>query len=137
MKIKYFTILTLLVLSIGTTSLTAKQSPFLIQGKMPHLTMLVKQNWNNENFGLTTQQRKKLKIIRQKTMSSVASLKGEIFPLEDSIVKASANGATPTSLEEDVDKLAELRAEATMIHLKCIYDTKNVLTKKQIQFLSQ
>lgn len=135
MKIKYFTILTLLVLALGSTSLSAKQSPFLIQGKMPHLTMLVKQNWNNEKLDLTTQQRKELKSIRQKTMGGVASLKGEIFPLEKSIVKASRQGATPASLEEDVDKLAELRAEATMIHLKCIYDTKKVLTKKQLQLL--
>ncbi len=135
MKIKYFTILTLLVLTLGSTSLAAKQSPFLIQGKMPHLTMLVKQNWDNEKLDLTTQQRKKLKQIRQKTMSGVVSLRGEIFPLEKSIAKASTNGATPTSLEEDVDKLAELRAEATMIHLKCIYDTKKVLTKKQLQLL--
>lgn len=135
MKIKYLTILSLLVLTLGSTSLVAKQTPFLIQGKMPHLTMLVKQNWNNKNFGLTTEQRTQLKSIRERTLGSIASLKGEIFPLEESIAKASANGATPASLEEDVEKLAELRAEATMIHLKCIYDTKKVLTKKQLQLL--
>jgi len=135
LKIKHLTILSLLVLTLGSTSLTAKQKPFLIQGKMPHLTMTVNQNWDDKNFGLTTEQKTKLKSIRQKTMGAIASLKGEIFPLEDSIVKASENGATPESLEEDVEKLAELRAEATMAHLKCIYDTKNVLTKKQLQLI--
>nr|WP_321265454.1 hypothetical protein [uncultured Sulfurimonas sp.] len=135
MKIKNLAILTILVLSIGSTSLVAQQKPFLIQGKLPHTTMWVKQNWDNKEVGFTIEQKAKLKVIREKTMSGIASLKSEIFPLEDSIVKAIANGAKPSSLEEDVEKLAELRAEATMLHLECIYDTKKVLSKKQLQML--
>lgn len=129
------TILSLFVLTIGSTSLSAKQSPFLIQGKMPHLTMLVKQNWDNEALGFTEQQRVELKKIRQRTMSGVMGLKGEILPLEKSIVKANANGEKPASLKKDVEKLAKLRAEATMIHLNCIYDTKKVLSEKQLLLL--
>lgn len=134
MKTKFLTILSLLVLTLGSTSLAAKQKPFLIQGKLPHTTMWVNQNWDNEKVGFTAEQKTKLKTIRQRTMGGIASLKGEIFPLEQSIVKASLNGAIPESLEEDVEKLAELRAEATMIHLRCIYDTKKVLTKNNSNF---
>jgi len=34
-----------------------------------------------------------------------------------------------------VDKLASLEAEATMVHLKCIENTKDILTKDQLLFL--
>ncbi len=95
--------------------------------------MLVKQNWDNEALGFTEQQRVELKKIRQRTMSGVMGLKGEIFPLEKSIVKANANGEKPA--QKDVEKLAKLRAEATMIHLNCIYDTKKVLSEKQLLLL--
>ena len=135
MKIKLLTLLSLLVLTIGSTSLVAKQKPFLIHGKLPHLTGTIMQLWDDEDLALTPEQKTKLKHIKLKTVSGLATLKGEVFPLEDEIVKASINGANPEDLEEDVEKLAELRAEATIIHLNCIYDTKNVLTKKQLQLL--
>ena len=135
MKIKYLTILTLLVLTIGSTSLAAKQKPFLIHGKLPHLTGTIMQLWDDEDLALTPEQKTKLKQIRLKTVNGLATIKGEVFPLEDEIVKASINGANPQELEEDVEKLAELRAEATIIHLNCIYDTKNILTKKQLQLI--
>ena len=135
MKIKYLTILSLLVLAIGSTSLAAKQKPFLIHGKLPHLTGTIMQLWEDEDLALTPEQKTKLKQIRLKTVNGLATLKGEVFPLENEIVNASINGANPEDLEEDVEKLAELRAEATIIHLNCIYDTKNILTKKQLQLI--
>ena len=135
MKIKYLTILSLLVLAIGSTSLAAKQKPFLIHGKLPHLTGTIMQLWDDEDLALTPEQKTKLKQIRLKTVNGLATLKGEVFPLENEIVNASINGANPEDLEEDVEKLAELRAEATIIHLNCIYDTKNILTKKQLQLI--
>jgi len=135
MKIKYLTILSLLVLAIGSTSLAAKQKPFLIHGKLPHLTGTIMQLWDDEDLALTPEQKTKLKQIRLKTVNGLATLKGEVFPLENEIVNASINGTNPEDLEEDVEKLAELRAEATIIHLNCIYDTKNILTKKQLQLI--
>ena len=135
MKIKLLTILSLLVLTIGSTSLLAKQKPFLIHGKLPHLTGTIMQLWDDEDLALTPEQKTKLKQIRIKTVNGLSTIKGEVFPLEDEIVKASANGQTPASLEEDVEKLAELRAEATMIHLNCIYNTKKVLSKEQLQLV--
>lgn len=135
MKAKLLAILTLLVLTIGSTSLVAKQKPFLIHGQLPHLTSVIMQLWDDEDLALTPEQKTKLKEIRLKTIGGLATLKGEVFPLEAEIVKASKNGASPASLEEDVEKLALLRAEATMIHLKCIYDTRNVLSKKQLQLI--
>ena len=135
MQTKLLTLLTLLVLTIGSTSLLAKQKPFLIHGKLPHLTGTIMQLWDDEDLALTPEQKTKLKQIRLRTIGGLGTIKGEVFPLEAEIVEASTNGTKPESLEEDVEKLAELRAEATMIHLNCIYDTRKVLTKKQLQLI--
>jgi Spy/CpxP family protein refolding chaperone len=135
MNIKHLTILSLLVLALGSTSLLAKQKPFLIHGMLPHLTGTIMQLWDDEDLALTPEQKTKLKQIRIRTIGGLGTIKGEVFPLEAEIVKASTNGTKPEDLEEDVEKLAELRAEATMIHLKCIYDTRNILTKKQRQLI--
>ena len=135
MKIKLLTLLSILILSIGSTSLLAKQKPFLIHGQLPHLSGTIMQLWDDEDLALTRKQKIKLKQIRVRTVGGLGTIKGEVFPLEAEIVKASANGASPDSLEEDVEKLAELRAEATMLHLKCIYDTKKVLSKEQLQII--
>jgi len=135
MQTKLLTLLALLALIVYSTSLAAKQKPFLIHGQLPHLTKNIMQLWDDEDLALTPEQKTKLKQIRQKTVSGLGTIKGEVFPLEEEIVKASANGTAPSGLEDDVEKLAELRAEATMLHLNCIYDTREVLTKKQLQMI--
>lgn len=122
----------LLALSIMSTSLSAKQKPFLIHGQLPHLTKNVMQLWDDEDLALTPQQQKKLKKIRMRTVGGLATIKGEVFPLEAEIVQASAKGIDPETMEDELEKLAELRAEATMLHLRCIYDTRAVLSKKQL-----
>lgn len=125
----------ILTLSIATTSLSAKQKPFLIHGKLPHLTGTIMQLWDDEDLALTPEQKKKLLKIRIRTVGGLSTIKGEVFPLEDEIVQASTNGTNPEDLEDDIEKLAELRAEGTMIHLNCIYDTQKILTKEQYQMV--
>jgi len=131
-----------LLVTASTTTLSAaapmqqKQSkPFLIQGKLPHLTMLVKQMWNDKDLALTPKQKTALVQIRKTTMNGIAPLKKEINSLEAKIVNAANSGTNPAELKEDLLKLAKLRAEATMIHLQCIYNTKKVLTKDQLDIL--
>jgi len=135
MKIKFLTLFSLLVLALTSTSLYAKQKPFLIHGQLPHLTGTLMQLWDDEDLALTPEQKTKLKHIRQRTIGGLSTIKGEVFPLEKEIVTASTNGAKPESLENDVEKLAELRAEATMLHLRCLYDTRKILTKKQLEIV--
>jgi len=55
--------------------------------------------------------------------------------LRSKIVTASNLGANPASLKKDVYKLANLRAQATMLHLKCIYNTREILTQDQLDIL--
>jgi Spy/CpxP family protein refolding chaperone len=112
-----------------------KGKPFLIQGKLPHLTMLVKQLWDDEDLALTPQQKKQLLHIRKETLSKVQSLAPKIVALEEKIVQASNDAVEPLKLQKDVEQLASLRAEATMAHLRCLYNTRKVLTKEQLYIL--
>ena len=135
MKIKFLTLCSVLVLTLASTSLYAQQKPFLIHGQLPHLTGTIMQLWDDEDLALSPEQKTKLKQIRQRTVGGLSTIKGEVFPLEEEIVSASANGVNPDSLEDSLEKLAELRAEATMLHLRCLYDTRDILTKKQLQIV--
>lgn len=143
MKTKLVTLLSSVVFisTVTTTTLTAntpKQAqtkPFLIQGQLPHLTMMVKVLWDDEDLALTKAQKIKLMQIRENTMGGAKSLAKLINPLEAKIVKQSFAGVSPDSLKDDVERLATLRAKATIIHLKCIYNTRALLTKEQLEIL--
>ena len=145
MKTKLTTLLgsVVLIATMATTSVSAsgpqakkvQGKPFLIQGQLPHLTMLVKVFWDDEDVALTSKQKEKLMKIRLQTMGGAKALAKEINPLEASIVKRSNAGVSPQSLKEDVIKLAELRAKATIIHLECIYNTRAILTKEQLEIV--
>jgi hypothetical protein len=131
----------LIVSSVTPTTLSAntpkkaKSKPFLIQGKLPHLTLMVKQMWNDKDLALTQAQKKKLMVIRKETISGAQKLNKEIMKLETKIVHASTMNINPGSLKESVFKLANLRAQATMLHLKCIYNTRKILTQDQLDIL--
>jgi len=141
MKNRILTLLgtAVLVSSLGLTSLNASSAkpgkPFLIQGKLPHLTGMVKILWDDEDLALTTEQQKKLTIVRKSTMSRAKALSKKVNILESKIVDASQKGATPESLKADVEKLASLRAQATMVHLECIYNTREILSDEQLYVL--
>ena len=111
------------------------QKPFLILGKMPHLTKLVMMHW--DDLGLSDEQKEKLTQIRKETMGAVKSLKPKIMKLENEVAKETIEGADPDSLKAKVDEIAKLKAEATMAHIKCIYNTKKVLTPEQLAKLKK
>ena len=125
---------------LNTTTLNAvpvKQpsKPFLIQGKLPHLTMLVKMMWDDADVALSAEQKKKLLVVRKETLSQAKALNQKIVPLENEIVEKSLQGVNPKQLEEKVKLLAQLRAQATIVHLRCIYNTKNILTQDQLDII--
>jgi len=110
-------------------------SPFLIKQGLPHMTKMVKMNWNNPAFGLTAEQKQKLMAVRQETMGAVMKLKPEVMMLKREIVQGTLSGAKAADLKEKVSTLALKEAEATMVHLNCIEKTKEILTKDQLFFL--
>jgi len=130
-----------LLTGVVSTTLMAKpqhkQKPFLIQGKLPHLTKKVKMMWDDPKLALTKDQKKELSLVKKETMTQVKALAKKIFPLENEIVKSSKKGAKPKTLQNKVEKLAKLKAKATMVHLNCLYKTKQILTPHQLTILKQ
>ena len=97
--------------------------------------MMVKVLWDDEDLALTPKQKTQLIQIRKETRSAAMALAGEIDLLEAEIVKASFDGVKPEDLQTKVELLASYRAQATMAHLGCIYKTRALLTKDQLDIL--
>ena len=124
------------LLSLGSLShAAAKQAPFLITGKLPHLTGLVKLFWDDEDLKLTVKQQERLLKVRQRTMSQIGTIKKLITPLESTIVKKVMSGETPQSVSSLLEKVSALKIKASIVHFQCIYDTKKILTEDQLDLL--
>lgn len=109
--------------------------PFLITGKMPHLTKLLMQQWDNTELNLSETQKSKLLVVRKDTIGGVQKLGKEIAALENQVAEGSLSGKAPEELGSIVQSVARLKAEATMIHLRCIYNTRRILNQQQSDFL--
>lgn len=113
-----------------------KNSPFLINSdNLPHLTKLLIMNWDKEKLGLTPQQKEKLLIIRKETIDTVANIKQKVQELEAGIAEIVVDEEEVSTAQSKVNELAKFKAEATMIHLKCLSESLEVLDEKQVEFL--
>jgi hypothetical protein len=121
----------------GKRQMKKAHSPFLIKQGLPHMSKMVMMAWNDPAFSLTPEQKTTLEGIRKKTMGSVMKLKKEILPLTRSIIQGTYSGKTADALKDDVKKLGQLEAEATIVQLQCMEETKKVLTKDQLIYLLQ
>ena len=108
------------------------RKPFLVAGMMPHLTGILKQHWDDPNLELSPEQKVVLLEIRKKTMSSVMGLAKELDQLESSLADQAMEGTPPDQLAPLVDKISDLKTEATMVHLRCIHDTMEILDDRQL-----
>lgn len=114
---------------------TKKSSPFLIGSGLPHMTMLIKKNWDNPELGLTPEQKEKLLVVRKRTVQGIKAVKPKVMKLEKKITELTMRGDATSKLNPMVDVLADFKAQMTKVHIQCIYDSKNILNKKQVQFL--
>jgi hypothetical protein len=114
-----------------------KQSPFLITSELPHLTKLLIQQWDNPQLQLSEEQKAQLLVVRKETMTGVKSLAPQIPPIQKQVTEGIFDGKTPDELSASVQAISKLKAEATMIHLKCIYDTSKILSQHQLDLLLQ
>lgn len=112
-----------------------KISPFLIKRGLPHMTKLVKKNWDNPKIALTNTQKEKLLEVRQSVTKLVKRIEPEVIALQKEIIRASHSGTSSQALKEKVEKLASLETEATLGHLECIEQTKAILTPEQTMLL--
>ena len=114
-----------------------KSSPFLIKHGLPHLTKKLVKHWDDPQLALSAEQKTKLMEVRKTTMAGVKRVKPEVMKLQKEIVEASKAGTKAEALKAKVEKLASLEAEATMVHLNCLDNTKAILTKAQYTYLMQ
>jgi len=114
-----------------------KASPFLITKGLPHLTGMLMQHWDDPALGLTPEQKEKLLLVRKETLQGVKRVKPQVMQLEKEIRMLVRDGAGNAKVDPMIDKLAGLKAEASKIHVKCLHDTRAVLTPKQMQYLMQ
>ena len=116
----------------GTKMKPPARMPFLVDGKMPHLTGILKQHWDDPDLKLTPEQKVVLLLIRKNTMSAVMGLAGELDQLESSLAEQAMAGTPPDQLAPLVDKISDLKTEATMTHLRCLHDTMEILDDRQL-----
>ncbi len=112
-----------------------KSQVFLITGKLPHLTRQLMKRWDDPGLALTEDQKSRLLAVRERTIGAVQRLGREVAPLEEQVAAGVFSGMTPDDLEPVVRKIANLKAEATLVHLRCIYDTARILDRRQLDAL--
>ena len=129
----------MLLFSLTATSGIAqgKGSPFLISGKIPHLTKLLMQQWDDPELNLSAQQKSELLKIRTKTLTQVRKLAPEIGSLEKQVATGIFSDQTPAELSSIVSTIAELKTEETMIQLRCIDATRKILDQQQLKMLME
>ena len=110
-------------------------SPFLIRQGLPHMTGLLKQHWDDPGLALTSDQKTRLLAIRRVVLITIRRLKPQIVSIETEIIRAGRTGSDGAHLKKEVNRLAALKAEATVAHLDCIARTKAVLSPKQTRQL--
>jgi len=111
-------------------------SPFLInKGELPHLTKLLIESWDKEALNLSKEQKEKLLVVRKETMSGVKKIKKALQPLEEKVIELAYDGAELKEMQPTVDEIAKLKAQGTMIHLKCLKDSIEILNEKQMELI--
>ncbi len=123
----------MVVLLSGTAARAGEEngsSPFLIAEGLPHLTKILMVQWENPALKLTEKQKEKLLVVRKATMLAVKKISPQAEALRKQVIDGINAGKTG-ELESLVQKLAKLKAQATMVHLKCIHDTNQILTLEQ------
>ena len=112
-----------------------KNSPFLINSDaLPHMTKLLIQNWDKATIGLSKEQKEKLLVVRKETLGAIKKIKESLAPLEAQVTEDIVDEDI-TKLKPIVDKIAKLKAQATMAHIKCIKDTVSILNDEQLEAL--
>ena len=113
-----------------------KKSPFLMnQDELPHLTKILMESWDKATLNLTADQKTKLLLIRTETMTGVKKIKKALQTLEADIIEMSVDGEELSKVKPKVEEVAKLKAEATMIQLKCLKESIETLSDDQLELI--
>jgi hypothetical protein len=108
---------------------------FLINGKLPHLMKPIKAHWDDPILGLSAKQKEQLKAVQKESMIVINQLKKEIPPLEAQVKQEMMAGRSPEEIKPLVDRIAALKSKGTMVHLRCLYQVRSILSHEQITTL--
>jgi len=135
-----------IILSLSTTNLMAQssaanagkkpQKPFLIT-TLPHPAIALMSHLDDSALKLTAKQKDELLAVRKQVIATVQKIGKQVFPLEKQVAKGILSGKTPDELSGLVQKIAGLKAEATMVQLRCLYTFKNALDQQQFDILAK
>lgn len=113
-----------------------KNSPFLMnQSALPHLTKILMESWEKGTLNLSDEQKTKLLVVRKETMSSVKKIKKSLSDLESEIIEMTVDAEELAKIKPLVDKVAKLKAEGTMVHIKCLKESIAILNDEQLELL--
>ena len=113
-----------------------KNSPFLMNiDALPHLTKMLMHHWDKEALNLSKEQKEKLLVVRKETMSGVQKIKKALKPLQSKIMDLMYEGEELKAIQPKVDEVSKLKNQATMIHLKCLKDSIEILTDEQMEYI--
>ncbi len=113
-----------------------KNSPFLMnQDELPHLTKILMQHWDKAKLGLSDEQKRKLLKIRKETLAAVKKIKQALKPLEEEILEMTLEAEPLKEVQPKVEEVAKLKAKATMIQLKCLKESIEILDDEQLEYL--
>lgn len=109
---------------------------FLIPRNLPYALGLVLHHPQSSLLKLTKEQLEKLINLKKETKPTVLKSAKEIKSLELSLVEMlETNEGNRTKMTKEmsilVDNIASKKAELTKIHLQCVINVQNILTKEQ------
>ncbi|MFK5975213.1 MAG: hypothetical protein QM493_01780 [Sulfurovum sp.] len=110
-------------------------SSLLIKRGLTPLLKVVMMSSKDRLLGLDVEQFKELVTIKNDMMPRSKSLKKDIRTKKRAIQLAITSGTTVEAIKADMEELALLRTDATLLRIECINRTKAVLTKDQLIYL--
>ncbi|PHS36993.1 MAG: hypothetical protein COB07_11745 [Sulfurovum sp.] len=90
---------------------------------------------NDPKLALTAEQKTKLKAQRDDMMPKMMKFKEEIKALSKEIKEACKKSETVAQQKARVEKLGQLKTEATLFKLTCIDGVKAILSKEQKDYM--
>lgn len=111
-------------------------SPFLVnKEELPHLTKLLIKNWDKAALGLSDEQKEKLLVVRNETISAVKKIQEKVEELEAEIIEAAVDGEPLEQMYPKLEEVAKLKVEATKVQLNCLKRSMEILNDAQIEYL--
>ena len=109
---------------------------FLMPNSMPHFMNIYIKKGGKKILKPTKEQDEKIAAYVKKIVPDIMSRATKTKKLETKIAKAVIfDGKTAEDLSTQIDEVAKIRRELTVIHLKCLNLFKNTLDEKRYHLL--